>query len=152
MRKELLVAIVIGLTIGLIIVFGFITAQKAINEQRQAQGQPTNTTSSTTSGTVPAPSGSPTSSTKHTVTITTPKDLFVSAESEILLKGTTTPNSHVAITTEKGTFIVDATETGQFAQKIQLVGGENEIRVVSFSPELDRTETALTVVYTTAEF
>lgn len=156
MRKEVFIAISIGLLIGFVIVFGIITAQKALNQQNGT------TETIATDSTQPAPrtspsdgkpaSNEPTASSKHAVSITIPKNLFVSTEAEISLKGTTTPNSHVAITTEQGEFVIDTTETGQFLQKIQLIGGENVIRAVSFSPELDRAETDITVIYTTAEF
>lgn len=154
MRKEVFVAIFIGLFIGLIIVFGIITAQNALSQQQGENQQTATSSTELTNHTTPTPSGSTVdpATSKHIVTITTPKDLTVSTESGIMIKGTTTPNSHVALTTEQGEFVVDANETGQFSQTVQLIGGENTIHVVSFSPDLDRAETEITVIHTTAEF
>ena len=147
MKKEVLVAIIVGFTIGLIVVFGVITANTSLKQQSQ-KNNPASTENS------PAVNLTPTGpqQTKHKISISEPKDLSISGNEEIVIKGTTTPKSRVVITDETSEYIIEVNDSGVFSQKITLVSGENEIKLVSFSPNLDTTEAAITVVYTTAEF
>lgn len=148
MRKEVLVAIIVGFTIGLVVVFGIITAQTALNKQAGKNNNPASLEN------IPAANSVPTSIpvAKHNITVSEPKDLSVVSSEEISIKGTTTPKSKVVITDEENEYIIEVNDSGVFSQKVSLVSGENEIKLVSFSPSLDSAETTITVIYTTAEF
>ena len=140
MRKEVIVAIVIGFTIGLVITIGIITARNAL------KGQPkTTATGQTTSVPTPGPA-------KHAVTITSVGENHVTTSDQFNLRGKTTPAAMVVIIAEEEELMVVADSSGNFERVVPLIGGANLIEVVSFSPTGERAETDVTVIYTTAEF
>ena len=146
MRKEVSVAILLGFGIGLLVVFGIITAQTALKQH------PQNTKSGQGTGITPTPGTPQASASAHAITLTDTQDGQVFSDPSSSISGTTTPLSHVAITTEQDQFFVDADSEGKFSQSITLVSGENEIHLVSFSPSGERAEQVVSVVYTTADF
>ena len=152
MRKEVLVAILLGFGIGLVVTFGIFTARKALTCAGGAQEQDGPATPQI-SDTRPSPAitGEKTEK-QHTVTLTSPNDGSVTATEKITLAGATTPGSTVTISGGETDTVVISDEKGQFSMEITLVGGDNEIIVVSFSPKGEKAETVLTVVYSTAEF
>ncbi len=152
MRKEVLVAILLGLGIGAVVALGIFTARKALTGTggaREQGGPATPQTADTRPS--PATSGEKTEK-QHTVTLTSPNDGLVTATGKITLSGMTTPGSTVAVSGGETDTVAAADDRGQFSAEIILVGGDNEIRIISFSPKGDRAETVLTVVYSTAEF
>ena len=144
MRKEVLIAILIGFGIGLIITFGVITAKSAINQnQEKIIG------AVTPSAEVIA---SPEKST-HKITLSQPENKSVVNSEKIEISGTTTPLSAVAVMTgSSGDTVTTADETGRFYQEITLTGGVNIVKAVSISPKGEKAENQVSVVYTTAEF
>lgn len=146
MRKEMSVAILLGFGIGLLVVFGVITAQTALKQHPQGAR------SEQESGTPATPAAPKTSASAHSIALTQPQDGQVFSDSGASVAGSTSPLSHVVITTEQDQFFVDADSEGKFSQSVTLVSGENEIHIVSFSPSGDRAELIISVVYTTADF
>jgi hypothetical protein len=99
--------------------------------------------------------GSPTATpapSKHSLTIDQPDDNSVVSSSELMISGKTTPQSTIAVVSEKNEYFVQADEAGLFSQKIELITGINEIKIASLALNEEQTEITLTVVYTTAEF
>ena len=139
MRREVLLAIIVGFTIGLIITFGVYTARKALNNRTVTLPQPT-------------PVASPqTTVTTHFITVTQPETETVHSQEKIALTGTTTPNSVVTVFTEEDEILIYADAEGKFSANIELIGGANIIKLVSINPDSNQTaETELTLVYTTA--
>ncbi|KKS52184.1 MAG: hypothetical protein UV19_C0023G0004 [Parcubacteria group bacterium GW2011_GWA2_42_28] len=151
MKKEFVVAIFLGLVVGLLIVVGIVIARQAF-EKHQAGSDDTNKSSpistSLSSGT---PTATPTPL-KHSITIDQPDNNSVASSSELMISGKTTPQSTIAIVSEKNEYFTSADEAGLFSQKIELITGVNEIKMVSLAPNEEQAEITLTVVYTTAEF
>lgn len=146
MKKELIIAILFGLGIGLLTVFGIITAQTALSEhdQRQtAEGEEQQPASS---------SPTPSSPSVHFVEVTGPVDGQVVSEESVTVLGKTSPESVVVVTTETDRFFPESNPDGSFRQDVKVAGGVNDIRVVSFSPKDERAEQELTIVYSTADF
>ena len=136
MKKEVLLAIIIGFAIGLIITFGIYTAKKALNQYPNAtQATPTPTPVSTT------PS--------HTLTITQPETETVHDQDTLTLTGTTSPDSIVTIFTEEDETIVSADSTGKFSAPIKLIGGANDITVTAITSDGLTATAELTLVYST---
>ncbi|MBI4035016.1 MAG: hypothetical protein HY381_01305 [Candidatus Chisholmbacteria bacterium] len=135
MKKEVLLAIVIGFSLGLVITFGIYTARKALREK-----------------TPPLPTPSPQSQPQpaHTLTITSPENETLHNQETITLSGTTTPGSLVTILTPEAEILVYASEFGQFQSDISLTGGINEITIIALTPDGLKAEQALTLVYSTA--
>ena len=138
MKKEVLLAIIIGFTIGLIITFGIYTARKALNQHQSIT--PT-----------PSPQISPSPSSSQTLTLTEPENETVSDQEKITLAGTTNPQSLVTIFTQEDEIIVYANDQGKFSTPITLVGGANDITVTSISPAGPTAQTRLTLVYSTVK-
>ena len=152
MRKEFVVAIFLGLTVGLLIIVGIVIARQAFEKHQTGSERTANESLpiSTSLSTSP-PTATPTIP-KHSLTINQPDDNSVVSSSELMISGKTTPLSTIAIVSEKNEYFAQADETGLFSQKIELITGVNEIKMASLAPNEEQTEIILTVVYTTAEF
>ncbi|MBI2010068.1 MAG: hypothetical protein HYS86_02695 [Candidatus Chisholmbacteria bacterium] len=137
MKKEVILAIVIGFAIGLLITFGIYTARTALENAPQNPS--------------PQPSASPENSTQAGLIITTPANEALVDTATIPLEGTATPEAIITIITPEGQQIITADSEGNFATEIELAGGANEIQISAFTPEGLKTEVSLTVVYSTAE-
>ena len=138
MRKEIILAIVLGVILGVVIVFGINLANQSANNT----DLPNQTTSPTTQLT-PTPT--------PTLQITSPLNNSVSFEETITLTGKTMQNAWVALIWEDDETIIKSDETGIFEQEINLVGGENIIKVTASDGLSYQEETEIIVIYTTAE-
>ena len=146
MRKEVLVAIVLGFGLGLLITFGVWQANKKL--QKPAEVIPTPAISTDVS---PAPE-QPTPTPDHRgLVINTPENNSLFNEEEIEVSGQTVPSSIVVVFYEEGEKILEANEEGAFSTTVTLVGGNNEIMVKSFADDGTKIEQTVNVVYSTAE-
>lgn len=141
MRKEVLIAIIIGFALGLVITFGIWTANKALTG-RKAEVPPE-------AEVTPEVQVTPTPS--FFLEIISPEDESISDKEKITLSGKTLPGTVVAIAWEKGEDVVEAEEDGSFETEVTLVSGTNEIFVTAFEPEGEETTKSLNIVYSTAE-
>lgn len=138
MRKEVLIAILIGFGLGLVITFGIWTANKALQEAPTEQAAPTPEAEVS-----PAPAFS--------LTIDQPEDNSISSEEEITVSGSSVPEAIIVILYDEGEKILEANEDGLFETQITLAGGDNEIEISAYDNEGNETSQTLTVVYSTAE-
>lgn len=145
MRKELFVAIALGFGIGLVIVFGIVTARSALRKHIVVTNNGAN--SSTVS-----PTPSPAAAATNALTITNPQDGEVVTTDKVTLRGKTSPGANVIISTEKADALIAADDSGSFSSDISVVSGANDIRIVSFDASGDRSEMTMTIVYSTADF
>jgi len=139
MRKEVLIAIIIGFGLGLVITFGIWTANKALKE--------TGPTTAPTEEVEVTPTPTPTLE----LVITSPENNTISEKEIIEVSGQTTPNAIIAITYPEGEKLFEADEDGSFSTEISLIGGDNLIEISAFNDEGDEATKTLTVVYSTAE-
>jgi hypothetical protein len=142
MKKEVLIAIVIGFALGLLITFGIWTANKALKTQSEVPTEETKT--ETTVEPTPTPAG-------FTLSILSPEDEALIDTSKTELKGLSIANAVIVIVAEKEEKIIEADENGSFATEVSLVRGINEITVTAFNQEGEKTSQTLNVVYSTAE-
>lgn len=152
MRKEVLVAILLGFGIGLVVTFGIFTARNALKTAGGQMSDQAGLTTPPASSEKLKSSPAPQIETKHVATVITPNDGSVETTEKITLSGMTTAGSTVAISGGETDVVVVSDEKGQFSAEITLVGGDNQIKIVSFSPKGEKAETVLAVVYSTAEF
>lgn len=145
MRKELFVAIALGFGIGLVVVFGIVTARSALRKHNVV------TNNGATSSTI-SPTPSPAAAATNALTITDPQDGEVVTTDKVTLRGKTTPGANIVISTEKADVLATADNSGSFSSDISFLSGANDIRIVSFGTSGDRSETQLIVVYSTADF
>lgn len=141
MRKEVILAIVIGFALGLVITFGVWTANQALKEKKVE----TPTTSETT-----PPTGTPPAAT-FILDITSPEDGALVNEAKVMVSGRTQPDSTITITSEKGEDIVLAGADGTFANEVNLLNGTNEITITAFNLEGEEVTKTINLVYSTAE-
>lgn len=139
MRKEVLVAIIIGFGLGLVITFGIWTANKALREAPPAV--PTEEEAEVTPTPIPA----------LELVIVSPENNTISEEEMIEVSGQTAPNAIIAIAYPEGEKLFEADENGSFSTEISLIGGDNLIEISAFNDEGDQVTKTLTVVYSTAE-
>lgn len=142
MKKEILIAIVIGFALGLVITFGIWTANKSLKTATQknkvAVAKPTITPS-------------PTPSEKISLSIVSPQNNSISDKEKVEIVGQTSPSAVVAILYREGEKIVEADENGDFTTEITLVGGANEIQITAYDKDGNKANKTLNIVYSTAK-
>lgn len=139
MRKEVVLAIVIGLSLGLIIIFGVYTANQATQNQTGRFSTPT-----------PNLTQSPTPQPASRLTLVSPQDGDVFTTDIATVSGQTQAGSQLIILTESEDLVVPLEENGYFAQTIKLAKGANFVQVISVNPEGNQETIKLNLVYTTA--
>jgi len=144
MKKEVLFAIFFGLGIGLIIGFGIYNANKALKDQPQNNLSPSPT--STENNLTPLPDKA-----NHYLVISSPVNNQVLNEKTVTVTGTTTPDSTIIITTEDNEHILIPDNNGDFTQEIELISGINFLNFTSISPQDERIDQPLSLIYTTYE-
>jgi len=141
MKKEIIIAIVIGFALGLLITFGIWTANKAIKNKPT----PTEETELITP-IEPTPTAA-----EFSLTIISPEDDSLINTNKVELKGSTVANAVIVIAEEKGEKIIEADGEGSFATEISLIAGTNEIKITAFNSEGDEVSKTLSLVYSTKE-
>jgi len=141
MKKEIIIAIVIGFALGLLITFGIWTANKAIKNKPT----PTEETELITP-IEPTPTAA-----EFSLTIISPEDDSLINTSKVELKGSTVANAVIVIAEENGEKIIEADEEGSFATELALIAGTNEIKITAFNSEGDEVSQTLSLVYSTKE-
>jgi len=135
MKKEVLVAILAGFALGLIITFGFYRASRSLKQKFPDA--------------TPAPTQTETPSSSQTLTIKEPTNEAVVATDSIVVTGTTSPNSLVAIVATADAAAAAADELGNFAADIELDAGINDLIIQAFSTSGEAAQEELTVVFST---
>ncbi|MCX6816464.1 MAG: hypothetical protein NTZ93_01155 [Candidatus Beckwithbacteria bacterium] len=139
MKKELLIAVVIGLSLGLIVALGIFTANQALNTQKQKKSTQTSTSPITTI-----------TNQQKTLNITSPENFDLINQSDITLSGIAWPNAVIALLTETQSYLTLADSEGIFTFKIKLIKGFNEITIIA-SDETGFTQTQnLVLTYSTS--
>jgi len=144
MKKEILIAIIIGFVLGLVITFGIWTANKSLKEgvtQNQQEEVAKNETITT-----------PTQAEeKLPLTIISPENNALLNQEKLEIVGKTSPKAVVAISYEEGEKIIEADEKGDFKGEITLIGGGNEITISAFDNQGNEASKTLNLVFSTAE-
>ncbi len=141
MRKEVVFAIIIGLILGLVILYGI---QLANQSTKQAANSSLTPTPTETVSQTPAPG-------TNQLTITSPQNHAVVNTGSIKITGKTAPNSSVAISDTEDDALVTADKDGNFTVDLKLAGGSNTISLTSLKPDLTTDTAKITVIYTTAK-
>ncbi len=139
MRKEILLAIIVGVVFGLGVTFAVYTLRQRLFrnttpdaiEQSRNQGASNN------------PSPSPNS----TLTIQRPLQDIATDQNSLQIVGRAQPSSLVVVLAGTGEFITNADQDGDFALTVTLVQGGNKLSVVATTPEGSQESTILNVVY-----
>lgn len=144
MKKEVLLAIIIGFALGLVIVFGVWTANKALK-------QPPTTSTETPEELAVTPEITSIPEGAISLKITSPENNTISEKEKINLAGQTVATATIAILYDKGEKLLNADDDGAFTTEITLNAGSNEITVTAFDKDGNEATQKLIVVYSTAE-
>lgn len=143
MKKEILIAIIIGFILGLVITFGIWTANKSLQESSQTQTTGNNESQPIVTET--------TEEGQISLIISSPENNALVNQEKIEIVGQTVAQATVIILYEEGQEVFQSDEKGEFTQEITLVGGANEIKITAFDEEGNETNKTLNLVYSSAE-
>lgn len=138
MRKEILIAIIIGVGIGLTIAFGVWRANSAITEI-----EPQNSTEESRE----EPAEQETINGELKVVISGPEENDVFTQSPILVSGLTKPNTLVVISGESEDAIITSQPNGGFEAELELEAGINKLIVKAFSDKGESAQSSKIIVY-----
>ncbi|RLC30660.1 hypothetical protein DRH13_04040 [Candidatus Woesebacteria bacterium] len=133
MRKEILFAILAGVTFGLIIAFGVWRANVALRPDGASTTAPEDT-----SDTIQGDFG---------ITIAKPQDYQVITTSPAILTGISKPDVWIVISAEEEDYVAKTDESGEFEIEVDVIGGINEIIITAFDGDGTEAQEKLTLVY-----
>lgn len=137
MRKEVLLAVIFGIILGGVILYGINLANKSVNSA-------SNTDKSTKAQTTPTP----TEVVKKPLEITSPANHLVTVDKVVTISGKASPNSTLAIVSESEDLIIEASQEGTFSAKINLISGENSILITLLLADSKTITETLTIIQT----
>lgn len=138
MRKEVIIAIILGLVLGSVLVYGIYTANKAATSVIR----PTQETATNQEETVAQ---------TELLTITTPLDGDIFSTPVATISGQTDPQNALVIITENDQFTPETDQDGNFILEIKLIKGGNLIQITAITPTGQRRDEYLNLVYTVTE-
>jgi len=139
MRKEVILAVIIGVLLGGVILYGINLANTSSSIKQDSQD-----TADTNSKVTPTPI----KKTAGDVSIILPLKNSVVTESTIALKGSTKPNSNIAIVSESDDLITSSDNSGNFQADINLINGENTVIVTAVDDKQKTSSTTITIIRT----
>lgn len=149
MNKDAVLATIIGFGVGLIIA-GLVFLAPALVKDMPSISLPDLSFLSTiiqgNKNPQPTPKVTPIS---HAFTVASPLDESVELREEVLISGTTAPESMVVLEDETNELVVLANTKGAYAGKLTLSEGKNVLTVTSYANK--KTETKTVTVYYTPE-
>lgn len=138
MRKEVILAILIGVTLGLIMTYGIYVASNSLSSDSNVNVTPTPVASPLTAA--------------STLVISSPEDESLVSESELTVAGTTIPDSTIVISLGTQDITTTADGGGHFSTTVTLPPGGSIIVITSIDPSGQTTTTERSVVLAVNEF
>lgn len=142
MKKEVIVAIVSGLVLGLIVTLGIFTANRSLEQQKakkQAQDQ-TN-----------LPPSPPLENLQKSLQLTSHKNFDLINQSSLTLSGVAWPDAIIALMTENNELMTQADEEGDFSFNTSLIKGFNELTLVATDETGDTQTLNIVLTYSTSK-
>jgi hypothetical protein len=136
MKKELFLAILIGLLVGLVIVFGVYRTKIIFTPKNK----------SSTLEASPSPEAS--ADIISNLVIHSPLNESIQEKEDVTIAGSTNHNEFVVILVNEEEFVTTADESGNFSISAQLETGSNIIEINSINEDGKLTTEELTVIYT----
>lgn len=135
MRKELIWAAVVGISLGLVIAFGV----WRVNANLKPKNNLINNT--------PRPKANPS---EFQIVLDKPQNNDVVVEGAITVSGITKPLSWITVSGEEEDYFIQADDKGVFVQETNLISGINQIKVTAFDAEGGQSVEKVLVVYSSA--
>lgn len=128
MRKDFLVALLLGFGVGLTIAVSVLYAPKILSFRPSLSFL----SDLNKKEEIKAPTPIPTQSVGNILTIESPKDGTITKGTSVKLKGKTDPNAKVIITTNQEDTIIDSNGNGSFETEIDILEGSNILYISSY--------------------
>jgi len=139
MKKEVLIAVIAGLILGLVITMGIYTANRSLNQQRAKKLM-----QNTPPPTMPVVNN-------KSLNVTSHESFDLVDKSDLTLSGVAWPEAVVALISEADSQIIRADAEGIFVFKTRLIKGFNEIAIIA-GDETGTTQTQnLVLTYSTSK-
>lgn len=138
MKKEILIAVVLGLIFGGIIVFGFYQSQRKISSDSPLnikRFEPEATESATTA--------------LARLVINAPYDGEIFGSDIATVSGTTSPGSYILVVSEVDDQITQADDLGYFNLELELQAGQNDLTVYNYDESGQTDKKQLSIVFST---
>lgn len=135
MKKEIIIAILLGLSLGLFITYGLYRSRNSANDKSVPSIQEV----------LENPDKA---NVLSTLVLHSPDDESIVSESEITIAGDTQPNNFVVIFVNEENFITTADDAGAFSISAELEDGSNVILIHSVDEDGKETVEERMVVYT----
>jgi hypothetical protein len=139
MKKEVIIAIIAGLILGLIITVGIYTANRSLNAQKNkkiTQSQP-------------LPTAIPNAASEKSLNITSHENFDLVDEPQVAISGVAWPKAVVALLSEKDSQMTEADEEGIFSFTTTLIKGFNEITLIAADDTATTKTQNLVLTYST---
>lgn len=138
MRKEILLAIFVGITLGLMITFGiYQNSENAETGQNNDTDQLINNPVSSESAVIQDPQ----------LMINSPEEDLFTNEEDLIVSGSASPNSFVVVLVNDSESISNTDESGNFSIKVKLDEGGNLIEINSIDEDGKKISKQRTVIY-----
>lgn len=119
MKKEVIIAIVLGLLVGLIITYGIYRVRTTVSHRKNE----------TSIEKLATPAASLQEKTNATITILSPEDGAILENKELQIAGSSTPDAHVILFVNNRDYISSADTTGAFSFEVTLEDGVNILTI-----------------------
>ncbi len=133
MRKEILFAILAGITFGLIIAFGVWRANVALRPDGASTTAPEDASETTRDD--------------FGITVAKPQDYQVITTPSTILTGISKPNVWIVVSAEEEDYVAKTDESGEFEIEVDVIGGVNEVIITAFDTNGAEAQEKLTLVY-----
>lgn len=147
MKKEIIIAILVGSLVGLVITYGMYRASQAV---KRAVSNTTTIDASTNPLDMASPNPDHLTQ-KDGLNITEPLDNLLSSDASIHVSGKTYPNSAIEVLTTDGEIVGMSDATGTFSLAVPLSAGANILIIRSQDNVHPGQEETRSVVYSTAD-
>jgi hypothetical protein len=139
MKKEVLIAVIVGFSLGLIITFGIYRAQKSLSDRAANKNATEESTQIDSTSNI-------------SLSITQPEDGSITDKDTITVGGIAKKNSLITVISPEDHQATQADELGNFSVEFSLEVGENQIHIKSVSDDNTKQEKTISVVYSSYEF
>jgi len=146
MIKELILAIILGSLLGLGVTGGYLALHK-----KDIKNNPSKQIEITTPTNTPATTISETPKQTSPISISSPESDALVSTDQITIKGTTSPNSLIIITTASQTFSDKSDAKGNFSVAIKLDSGINSVKISAIDQSNNQFDTSTNITYSTAK-
>lgn len=140
MKKEILIACVLGLLLGGVFVYGFYRSK--ITSEELALKRPL-----TENRTIPTEKN--TTNLTASLQVNAPLDGQIFDSEIATISGTTSPNSTIFVYTSDADSVTKSDSLGYFSTELKLTAGQNDLTIHSLSQEEQTDEVKMSVVFTT---